>query len=426
MSFWRKDDPVIVDGQVIKGGMFKHQRDWWNSPSYIKVMVAGYGAGKTASSAKRAISLALHNNGSPHLYVSPSYKLAKRTIIPHLKTMLDGRGIKYRHNKTDHEFLLKHKGRTGIIWIGSGDDPDSLKGPNIGSANIDEPFIQDIEVFKQILARVRDPKALVREITMTGTPEELNWGFDICEGDEAGNYDLEAIHASTSDNLALPEQFIDSLRRGYDANAIDAYMDGKFVILSDGLVYRQFSKKNVIEVDIITTGTLLVGMDFNVDPMTAIICHQVGNELHQQDEIILPNSDTASLCRVLIEKYPRCRFIVYPDSSGKSRSSKGTSDFAIIRDELGARLESLEYPRANPSLRDRFNSVNAMTCNSLGERKYFIHPECKETIADYERTTYPYEVFKRKNPKRTHPSDAAGYLIHRRFPVYGKPTISNW
>jgi phage terminase large subunit len=426
MSFWRKEDPEIVDGTVSKGGMFEHQRQWWHSPAYMKVLVAGYGAGKTLISAKRAISVALQNNGSPYLYISPSYKMAKRTIVPHLNTLLDGRGIAYRHNKSDHEFKLKYKGRTGIIWIGSGDDPSSLKGPNVGAINIDEPFIQDRGVFLQAMARVRDPKAVIRELTMTGTPEELNWGFDICEGDEKGRHDLETIHASTLDNFALPKQYTDSLNSGYDERAIDAYRDGKFVILSDGLVYRQFSKLNVIDVDTPAGGNLLVGMDFNVDPMSAGICHEVGNELHQCDEIIIQNSDTPALCKELLRRYPNHTFTVYPDSSGKSRSSKGFTDFSLIKEVLGDRLQSLEYPKKNPYLRDRFNSVNAMMCNSVGERKYFVHPRCKETIADYERTTYPYEDFKRKNPKRTHASDNIGYLIHRRYPAYGKPTIGNW
>jgi len=423
MSFWRKEPPIIVDGDVLKGGMFDHQRKWWNSTAYIKALVAGYGAGKTGISAKRAIAVSLQNNGVPYLYVSPSYKIAKRTIIPHIKSMLDGKGIKYKHNKSDNEFLLYHAGRTGIIWIASGDDPDSLKGPNIGSANIDEPFIQDKAVFEQVLARVRDPKAVHREITMTGTPEELNWGYDICEGDESHRHDIEVIHASSTDNLALPDQFLQSIRSGYDTNSIAAYLDGRFVILSEGLVYKSFSDANMFDGDTPEGGTLLVGMDFNVDPMSAVICTEVGNELHQIDEIVLQNSDTPKLCTELMERYPDHRFTVYPDSSGKSRSSKGRSDFALIKETLGDRLESLEYPQANPRLRDRFNSVNAMCQNSLGVRRFFMHSRCKETKADFDRITYPYDKFKTKNPKRTHASDALGYLIHRRYPVYKRGSI---
>src|SRR5262245_36982541 len=42
--FWREDDPVIdKDGKVIKGGMWDHQRELWNLPNFIKILVGGLG-----------------------------------------------------------------------------------------------------------------------------------------------------------------------------------------------------------------------------------------------------------------------------------------------------------------------------------------------------------------------------------------------
>ena len=43
MKLWREDPPVQNDeGEIIKGGMFGHQKDWWNLPNYIKALIAGY------------------------------------------------------------------------------------------------------------------------------------------------------------------------------------------------------------------------------------------------------------------------------------------------------------------------------------------------------------------------------------------------
>jgi hypothetical protein len=303
MGMWRTEDPVIDgDRNIIKGGMFAPQRQWYESKAYIRALVAGYGFGKTGISAKRSIAIALHNNGVPHMYVSPSYKMAKRTIIPHLKNMLDGRGIKYKFNKTDHEFLLRHKGAKGTIWIGSGDDPDALKGPNLGSANIDEPFIQDEAVFKQIMARIRDPKARHRELTMTGTPEELNWGYDICEGDDKDRYDIEVIHASTLDNKVLPQQFIDSLLEGYDEKSIDAYLHGKFILLGQGVIYKDYSEENHTDREW-TPGDLHWTHDFNFFPMSSGIFQKVGKDLYCIDEIILDHADAADVAVEFCERY---------------------------------------------------------------------------------------------------------------------------
>lgn len=178
--FWNKGLPELDSvGNVIRGGFWPHQLKWWESESFIKALVTGYGGGKTNIGSKRSISLALLNAPSPHLVVSPSYKLAKRTAIPMIKELLEGKmnldkHLSYKYNKSEFEFTVRRGRREGYIWISSGDIPETLKGPNIGSAWIDEPFIQKREVFEQVIARVRDPVAEHREIGLTGTPEELN------------------------------------------------------------------------------------------------------------------------------------------------------------------------------------------------------------------------------------------------------------
>ena len=81
------------------------------------------------------------------------------------------------HNKTDSEFIFHDWG--GRFWVGSGDDPDSLRGPNLAWGAIDEPFIQDKMVLDILLSRIRVGKTEDRELFLTGTPEELNWGYDL-------------------------------------------------------------------------------------------------------------------------------------------------------------------------------------------------------------------------------------------------------
>lgn len=426
MSFWRKEDPEFnEDGSVKTGGMFWHQRRWWESTAFVKALVGGYGFGKTLISGKRAISLTLHNGGSPHLYISPSYKMAKRTIIPTINELFDQRNIKYKYNKSDFEYTFIHKGNRGLIWIGSGDNPDSLKGPNIGSANIDEPFVQPIEVFHQALARVRDPKAKHREIGLTGTPEELNWGYDVCDGDEKHKYDIELIQGSTRDNKALPDDFVGRLESAYDDKVGEAYIDGQFVNLKSGSIYYGFDKElNSTNMVITEDRTIMVGMDFNVDPMSCTLSHDIDGRIFTCEEIVMRDSNTEKMCKEIKQRYPEGRFIVYPDSTGKSRSSKGVTDFFIIKEVLGHQLEAIEYPRKNPYLRDRFNAVNGMLFNTNNERKAFINRKgCPELVKDVQQVSHPYDEYKRKNPRRTHVSDAWGYNICRAYPLYSRGSI---
>jgi hypothetical protein len=50
--------------------------------------------------------------------------------------------------------------------------------------------------------------------------------------------------------------------------------------------------------------------------------------------------------------------------------------------ELGARRVQFQmqfdYPRSNPPVRDRVNSVNAMLKNAGGDIRTRVHPDCKE------------------------------------------------
>ena len=67
------------------------------------------------------------NAPAPHLYVSPSYKQGRKTVLISIKELLDGAGIRYKFNVTNHEFPIRNW--NGTIWIASGDEAESLKGP---------------------------------------------------------------------------------------------------------------------------------------------------------------------------------------------------------------------------------------------------------------------------------------------------------
>lgn len=447
-KFWRREDPVIgEDGLVTKGGMFPHQRKWWDMPNFIKAMVAGYGAGKTLIGSKRAINLALLNNGQPHFWVSPSYKVAKRTVVPTLIELLDGKkawrpGFNYRYNKSDNEFKIVDGNRRGIIWLGSGEEPDSLKGPNIGSATIDEPFIQDEAVFLQMLARVRAPRAVHREIGLLGTPEQLNWGYEICEGEESARYDIGVMHVSTLENLALPQQYFDTLLTGYTQKMQEAYLKGHFINLSKGAIYYGFSKdRNVVRLE--DPGhELLAGMDFNVDPMAAMVFWRNGPHMHIVSEIEIENADTEYMCNVLetdntsnesgeylrgqiknflTDKGARRVHTIYPDASGRARATNapgGVSDFTIMRGPQNDRFEVISKS-SNPKIRDRENSVNGKLNPVKGAPTLTIDPACKKLIKYM--LSYTHEL-RLKQKQMSHLLDATGYPTAYLYPVT-KPMV---
>ena len=71
-------------------------------------------------------------------------------------------------------------------------------------------------------------------------------------------------------------------------------------------------------------------------------------------------------------------------------------------------------PASNPSVRERVALVNAKLFSASEEIQLFIHPKCKGLIADFEEVTFKPDssvIDKDKDSRRTHLSDAVGYLM---------------
>src|ERR1700727_909321 len=70
--------------------------------------------------------------------------------------------------------------------------------------------------------------------------------------------------------------------------------------------------------------------------------------------------------------------------------------------------------KANPPVRDRVSLVNARLRNARDEVRLFVDPKCRELIEDFEQVSYQEDstqIDKDRDGKRTHLSDALGYLI---------------
>ncbi|HEA68302.1 hypothetical protein LCGC14_1268430 [marine sediment metagenome] len=400
--------------EIRKSSMLPAQRAWWDLPNFIKAMVGGYGSGKTYIGALRAIYLSYVNAPYPGMYVSPTYPMAKKTIIIALKDMLDKAQIDYVYNKMEHQFVITEW--NGNIWIGSGEVPASLKGPTLAWAGIDEPFIQDKEVFKQMNARVRESRASQREIFLTGTPEELNWGYDLINNDKA-EYDIGFVVAKTIANIHNPVEYAKNLQAAYDENEQKAYMDGEFLNLTHGRVYKDFTRE-LLKVrdepgghpDSLKELPIECGMDFNVDALSCEIYRKGPGWIHFFDEIRLKNANTYDMAEALQKKYPG--IAIYPDATGSARKTSATmSDHAILR----AAGFTVRAPLSNPPVKDRTNAFNALMRNGN-----ISFENCGELISDLERCTWRSGDIDKRDPERTHASDAAGYAVVYNFPVISR------
>jgi hypothetical protein len=209
--------------------------------------------------------------------------------------------------------------------------------------------------------------------------------------------------------------------------------------VDDGNVYHSFSlEKNCRPISYSNRANLAVSMDFNVNPMSAIIAQYTqGSTLDRVDvleEIILPDSNTDEMCKRLIielEKYRQGRHVlrveIYGDAAGTQRSpNSALTNWAIVASFFSLHPEfnvCFHRRTRNPLVKDRVNAVNTMLCSADGTRRLFINDvKCPELITDFKKVKWHSDSdgnttaqIDKRDPKRTHISDALGYMIEYRF-----------
>jgi hypothetical protein len=95
----------------------------------------------------------------------------------------------------------------------------------------------------------------------------------------------------------------------------------------------------------------------------------------------------------------------------------GTTDYQVIRgffQREGYRNVTYKVPRANPPVRERVGLMNAKLHSASSEAHLVIDRKCAELVKDLEQVTYKPDstvIDKDKDPRRTHLSDALGYLV---------------
>jgi hypothetical protein len=278
------------------------------------------------------------------------------------------------------------------------------------------------EAWIKIIARNRQKPDTYRPITnkpcntvsVFTTPEGFRFVYDKWKKNPSDGYQM--IQASTMSNPFLPDDYVDSLRASYPANLIEAYLNGEFVNLTGGQVYRQFDR-HLNNTDIIENKTerLFIGMDFNVGKMSSVVHVERDNKPVAVNEIF-GCLDTPDMIAEIHRLYPNRKIAVYPDSSGKNRKSNEASKTDIS--QLQDAGFTVNFKSVNPRVRDRINSVNAMFCNGDGERRYLVNTSrCPHYTDDLEQQVYNKQGEPDKAHDKDHMVDAGGYYIAYEFPL---------
>ncbi len=398
--------------------------------------VAGFGSGKTwvgcAGICKHVWEWPRINSG----YFAPTYPQIRDIFFPTIEEVAFDWGLRVKTKESDKEVEFYSGGQYRSTTIcRSMEKPQTIVGFKIGHALVDEldvlPAAKAQQAWRKIIARMRyKVDGLKNGVDVTTTPE----GFKFVHQQFVkqlrekpalnGMYGL--VQASTFDNeLNLPDDYIPSLMDSYPEQLIMAYLNGQFVNLTSGSIYTAYDRKLNGSSEVVEPGEpIFVGMDFNVGHMAAIVHVKRLGMPHAVDEVI-DAYDTPDMIRQLKERfwlyadgeYSKTREIrVYPDASGDSRKSVNASetDIALLK-QAGFIVSA---PSANPPVKDRINSMNAMFCNAAGERRYRVNADrCPTYADDLEQQVWGSNGEPDKSQGNDHRPDAGGYFIHKEFPI---------
>jgi hypothetical protein len=333
--------------------------------------------------------------------------------------ILDCNKIPYDHNKAENTLTLKDTWSRVIFR--PVDDFERLRGTNLAWFGLDELTYTQEQAWLRLEGRLRDPKADRLCGFAVWTPKGYDWVYRRFINNRNEHY--QTVRAEPRENHYLTDKipdFYTRLEQSYDAKFYAQEVLGQYLHLSGGTVYTSFSHEDHLkELEADLKLPLRWTMDFNVDPMSSLIAQVDEGKVRVLDEIVIRNGTTQEACEEFLRRYPRhdAGVIVYGDASGYQQQTTGLSDYEVVRDYLdvhSAHTVQYRVPKANPSVKERINLMNAKLRSASGEISVLVDMKCKELILDFEQVAFKaetYQIDKDRDRQRTHLSDALGYLV---------------
>lgn len=393
----------------------------WRTRARFVAVAAGRGSGKTELARRRVIRFLPVRKSWPnpmYFYALPTVAQAKRVAWRPLLQLIPPDWIK---KLNESEMFIETVFGSTLQVLGM-DKPHRAEGVQWDGGVIDESSDQKPSVFNiTLLPTLSHKNAWCWRI---GVPKRAGIGaadfkkfFDI--GMEGKNPDHES-YTWPSEDILSPEA-LQWARENMDARDYNEQFRASWEDVS-GTIFWAFSDVlNVAPVLYQPNRPIVVGSDFNVDPMCWVIGHRADNGIAIFDELFIRNCNTRMALDELHRRYGKHEggWEFFGDASSRARKTSATmSDFLQIKDDKRFKSTRVFYPKSNPRIADRFAACNALFCNAAGIRRCFVDPRCKHLIADLKTRAYePGTNEPDDYGDIGHISDAIGYIIHRLFPI---------
>src|SRR3990172_80574 len=385
--------------------LLEHQAEFIYSDEVHTGIIGGFRSGKSHAGAIKTIKKKFEYFGINVAYYLPTYGLIKDIAYPKFSKLLIEMELPFKLNKSDHEIITDY----GKIIFRSMDNPDSIIGYEVGYSLIDEADILPLKhmesAFTKIVSRlsVPLPDNKANSLDFVSTPEGFNFMHKFFVKEKMQGKKL--IKASTYGNPFISKSYIETIKMTYTEEQLQAYLNGDFVNIAKGTVYKSYKREKYNTSRIaLENEPLYIGVDFNIEKMSAIVYVIDGGAMYAVDQII-NKYDTADLANAIRDAYPNNPIEINPDASCRARNSAGLSDYDILIDEKYN--FNVNVRRKNPEISHRIRAVN----KSFEIGKLFVNLEKCPDLADaLEQQAYDKGLPDKKSGV-DHVLDAAGYAV---------------
>lgn len=381
-------------------------------PARFRVLVAGRRFGKTHLSKVEIIKAAKGRGKRTIWYVAPTFSMAREIMWDELIEAIPDSWIKKKHETRLEIRLINGT----VIQLKGADRPDTLRGRALYFAILDE--FQDFrpDVWEKVLyptLTTTKGRALI-----IGTPKSYNHFYNLYRMGQIEKNRRTGQWWSWQFPTILspffPPSEIRHARENLDPKTFRQEFEASFESMS-GRVYYAFDRKEHVGIYPFNPKLpIIIGQDFNVDPMSSVIMQvQPNGDVWIVDEIFMPSSNVLEVCEEIDRRYFRYKknIAIYPDPAGANRSSsRGESDLDVFR-HRGYR--KLIYKKKHPLVSDRVATVNGMFKTVDGTTKMYVNDRCVKLIESLEQTIYkPGTPQVDKSQGAEHMADALGYPVH--------------
>jgi hypothetical protein len=386
----------------------KPQTKIFDDPARFRVIVAGRRFGKTFLSTAEILSKALSAKDQHVWYVAPTYKAAKEIAWEMLIEQIPREYIA----KTNESSLTIYLLNGSTIALKGAEKPDNLRGRSLDFVVLDEFADMRKEAWFEVIRPSLSDR--VGSAVFIGTPKGRNHFYDLYGKGLDQDEGWSSHQYTTIEGGNVPPSEIESAKADLDERTFQQEYCAAFVSYQ-GVIYYGFKREESVARHTDDIGVIHVGMDFNLDPMSAVLMTRKGDTLHIFDEIVMFGSNTDEMVAELRERYGNGTIVIYPDPASRQRktSAGGRTDLSILQN---AGFE-VRVRNSHAAVRDRINAVNSRLLSNDGQRRLYVDPKCKKVIESLERHTYKEGTSQPEKDGFDHMNDALGYAVEYLFPI---------